>query len=107
MFQWESPHQQETAGLGITPFCRSRNSNQSGEARGKSWSPHCHISKHKNYKSSSPPFLAADLNHSQVFASDLDKSQFRMENLKNNFAAQISKVIGRKIALPRQDIKWL
>ena len=69
------------------------------ERQEKSWSPNCHISKHKNYKSSSPPFLAVELNHSQVFASDLEKSQFTMENLKNNFAAQISKVLGRKIAL--------
>ena len=76
------------------------------ERQEKSWSPNCHISKHKNYKSSSPPFLAVELNHSQVFASDLEKSQFTMENLKNNFGAQISKVLGREIALThRQDIK--
>ena len=44
--------------------------------------------------------MAAELNHSQVFASDLEKSQFTMENLKNNFPAQISKVIGKEMAGP-------
>ena len=78
---------------GIIPFCPLRNSNQSRKTQTGLHHLTVILVNTKTVSLHLHPFWLQ--NHSQVFASYLEKSQFTMEMMKNKFDTQISNVTVR------------